>query len=273
MQNFEQKYYESDQFWKAGMVTDEANLNRLNTSIALIPAGTKTLADIGCGNGIFAAMLQQQKPEISSISVDRSETALQHVKTKSQVGDLISLPFADQSFDCVTCLQVLEHIPYPVYDTVLQELSRIAAKNIIISVPFEENTADDITRCPACHATFNIELHLRNYFNADIRQLFSRFGFTCISQQLIQKQNQVYLGIDTYIRFRKRHLVNKGKFQSPLCPVCGYENPEFLLNSSSNTGQNSVAGQPGSGFKALIQKYWPKTTQIASWVIAVYEKA
>lgn len=271
MQSFEQKYYESEEFWKAGMIEDEANTRRLNTSIELVPAGTKTLADIGCGNGVFAWMLQQQKPEIDSLSVDRSETAVKYVRTKSKVGDIVALPFEDKTFDCVTCFQVLEHIPYPVYDTVLNELSRISKKNVIISVPYQEDTENDITKCPACHATFNIELHLRNYFDRDIQELFSKFGFRCIKQQLVEKKNKVYFGVDWYIRFRSGHLRNKGKFRSPLCPVCGFENPSFSLAGSDTTKNNSTA-ESSSGIKGLLKKIWPSKYRTGRWVIGVYER-
>lgn len=272
MQSFEQKYYESEEFWKEGMVADIANTNRLNTSIALVPAGTQTLADIGCGNGIFALMLKEQKPEIDSTSVDRSETALKYVKTKSAVGDIVALPFEDKSFDCVTCFQVLEHIPYPVYETVLNELSRIAKKNVIISVPYRENTENDITKCPACHATFNIELHLRRYIDTDIQQLFSRYGFRCIKQQLIEKRNKTYFGVDWYIHFRNGHLRNKGKFQSPLCPVCGYENPSFKLTENDTPTQSQAEASKAGGLKGFLKKIWPSKYTTVHWVIAVYER-
>lgn len=270
MQSFEQQYYESEQFWKEGMIEDEYNIKRLNTSIELVPKGTATLADIGCGNGIFALLLQSQRPEIDSTSVDRSETAVKRVKTKSKVGDINALPFEDKTFDCVTCFQVLEHIPYPVYDTVLNELARIAKKNVIISVPYQEKTEDDITKCPACHATFNIELHLRNYFDKDIQELFSKFGYKCVKQQLIEKINTNYLGVGWYIKFRNARLKNKGKFQSPLCPICGYENPAFKI-IEENKGPEATQ-QGGGGIKSLLKKLWPTVATKAYWVIGVYER-
>lgn len=264
---FEQQYYESAEFWKEGMVEDDANTDRLNKSVALIPTGTQTLADIGCGNGVFAWLMQQQRAEVDVLSVDRSEAALQHVKTKKIAAEITALPFEDKTFDCVTCFEVLEHIPYPVYDTVLNELTRVSKKHVVISVPYRENTEDDITKCPACYAVFNVELHLRNYFEKDILQLFSKPGFRCVQQQLIEKRNKTYLGIDWYIRFRNRHLQNKGTFRSPLCPVCGYQNQTFHLTGNS-TG---TANQTG-GIKGMLKKWWPTVYKKVYWIIAVYER-
>lgn len=270
MQGFEQQFYESEQVWKEGLREDEYNLKRLNTSIELIPKGTATLADIGCGDGIFGMLLQKQRPEIDSLSVDRSETALKRVKTKKKVGDISALPFEDKTFDCVTCFEVLEHIPYPVYDTVLGELSRIAKKNVIISVPFQEKTENNITKCPACHATFNTVLHVRNFFDKDIQQLFSKFGYKCVHQQLVEKKNTSYLGVNWYIRFRNARLKNKGKFLSPICIVCGYENPAFKTQAA-NQGQ-ATAQQDGGGIKSMLKKLWPTVKTKVYWVIGVYER-
>lgn len=271
MTAFEQQYYESAEFWKEGMVEDEANTDRLNKSVALIPTGTKTLADIGCGNGVFGWLMQQQRAEVDVLSVDRSEAALQHVKTKSKVAEITALPFEDRAFDCVTCFEVLEHIPYPVYDTVLNELTRISKKHVVISVPYRENVEDDITKCPACYAVFNVELHLRNYFDGDIRQLFSKPGFRCVQQQLIEKRNKTYLGIDWYIRFRNRHLRNKGTFRSPVCPVCGYQNQSFHLAKSSDRTEERITKQTG-GVKEMLKKLWPTVNKKVYWIIAVYER-
>jgi len=271
MQSFEQKYYETAEFWKEGMVEDEANTRRLNSSIAILPSDTKTLADIGCGNGVFAKMLQQQRPDIDTLSVDRSETALKYVKTKSKVGDIVALPLEDKTFDCVTCFEVLEHIPYPVYDTVLNELTRISKKYVIISVPYQEKTEYNVTKCPACHAVFNIVLHLRNYFDKDMQELLSKFGFRFVKQQLIEKKNKVYVGVDWYIRFRSGYLRNKGKFRSPICPVCGFENPSFNATGTDPVNNNhTTAG--GGGIKGLLKKIWPTKYRTGHWVIAVYER-
>ena len=53
----------------------------------------------------------------------------------SEQGDILAMPFPDNSFDLVLCLEVLEHLADP--RAGLSELARVSAKDILISVPYE----------------------------------------------------------------------------------------------------------------------------------------
>jgi SAM-dependent methyltransferase len=50
-------------------------------------------------------------------------------------GDATRLPFADDMFDLVLAIEVLEHVPDP--DRALRELRRVGTSTLIASVPFE----------------------------------------------------------------------------------------------------------------------------------------
>lgn len=49
--------------------------------------------------------------------------------------DIQQLSFNDHQFDIVLCQQVLEHVPDPV--KAIKELRRVAARQLIITVPYE----------------------------------------------------------------------------------------------------------------------------------------
>ena len=57
-------------------------------------------------------------------------------ESRAQVlGSVYTLPFADRSFDVVTCLEVLEHLNDP--RAAAEELQRVARKAVVLSVPYE----------------------------------------------------------------------------------------------------------------------------------------
>jgi 2-polyprenyl-3-methyl-5-hydroxy-6-metoxy-1,4-benzoquinol methylase len=50
-------------------------------------------------------------------------------------GSALTLPFADDTFDLVLCIEVLEHLPSP--EQALREIARVASGAVVLSVPWE----------------------------------------------------------------------------------------------------------------------------------------
>jgi ubiquinone/menaquinone biosynthesis C-methylase UbiE len=100
------------------------------------------LLDVGSGRGTFLWPLLEELPDIPVTSIDRRPhrvTDIAAVRTggvrglKTAVADATRLGFADGSFDGVTFLEVLEHIPDP--NAALREAVRVARRFVILSVP------------------------------------------------------------------------------------------------------------------------------------------
>lgn len=107
---------------------------RLEAIEKLIPIGVKTLV-VGCGTGNELYLSKGL-----SVGIDLSLSALLIAKKESRssepliLADACNLPFKDDTFDCVICSEVLEHIPKP--ERAVAELSRVLNRGIaIITVP------------------------------------------------------------------------------------------------------------------------------------------
>ncbi|PLX82185.1 MAG: class I SAM-dependent methyltransferase [Desulfuromonas sp.] len=93
------------------------------------------LLDIGCGWD--AKFLREMEPYIASgVGVDFKAPKLVHGKIRTErlmISD--SLPYADDSFDLVTMLAVLEHLERPA--AILQEIRRIMKPGgeLVVTVP------------------------------------------------------------------------------------------------------------------------------------------
>lgn len=83
------------------------------------------VADIGC----FNAPLRDLLPDCSYVGVDVAGTPDIQLDLDSKV----PLPFQDGEFDCVVCIEVLEHLDNLHF--VFDELIRISKKHVIISLP------------------------------------------------------------------------------------------------------------------------------------------
>lgn len=96
-------------------------------------AGAKRILDVGSGAGQIAGhLLKYADPDAAITCTDLSwqmlRRARQRLKSRRPefvTADLTHLPFADNSFDCVTCGYVLEHLPDPRHG--LSEISRVLA--------------------------------------------------------------------------------------------------------------------------------------------------
>ncbi len=105
--------------------------------------GCKQILDVGCGAGqISRHLVKYADPgagvtcfDLSFGMVRRARRRINHQQFKARhakgttpgfvVADLTRLPFADESFDCITCGYVLEHLPDARLG--LAELSRVLA--------------------------------------------------------------------------------------------------------------------------------------------------
>jgi SAM-dependent methyltransferase len=98
------------------------------------------ILEVGCGEGIVLATLAARLPGTRLDGLELDETALEEARMRCPGatlvrGDACALPFGDQSFDLVVCLEVLEHLPEPV--RALRELRRVARTGCLLSVPHE----------------------------------------------------------------------------------------------------------------------------------------
>ena len=135
------------------------------------------LLDIGTGRGVFLWPLLATFPELPMTCLDRLDyrvADLQAVgaggieRLEAVQGNVTALPFADRSFEVVTMLEVLEHIP----DTrgALAEVCRVASRFVLLSMP---SKADD-----------NPE-HIHLFDQQQVRALLAEQGITRVQVEYV----------------------------------------------------------------------------------------
>ncbi len=74
-----------------------------------------TLLDLGCSSGSFLEFLKGESWELYGIEVSTDCANRAEARTGAHVfvGDIIDAPFPPESFDVITCLDVLEHLYEP----------------------------------------------------------------------------------------------------------------------------------------------------------------
>ncbi len=104
------------------------------------PLAGKQCLDVGCGDGKFASSLVASAAEVTGIDI--SEKALRFAQclvpeVRFLKMDVTNLQFSDESFDVVTCLDTLEHLPDSEVRKAIVEMSRVLKRDghLIVSVP------------------------------------------------------------------------------------------------------------------------------------------
>lgn len=97
--------------------------------------------DVGLGAGQFVNAVARAHSFDEIHGVDRirftkylelDERIVRHERS------IVDLPFPDDHFDVVTCMEVLEHLPDDAYEVGIAELRRVCGGQLLMSVPFEE---------------------------------------------------------------------------------------------------------------------------------------
>jgi ubiquinone/menaquinone biosynthesis C-methylase UbiE len=266
MKDKEIAHYGNETLWKR-LSLSETNRERIQKTVEMIPKDVNSIADIGCGSGLFLNYIKENRNIPKLIGIDFSEDSMKMLKTDKKVGDITNIPLQDSSYDLVCALEVLEHLDLKEYKKGKEELARVAKKYILISVPFAETLEDDFVKCPECKTHFNKSHHKRTFDEQKVKALFESQGFRSTEIRYISKRNMYFI-LTPIFKWYKR-ITGKLLTEGIVCPVCGYEVKKEIKKEGIPTGKKRSSAV--SNLSSFLKKIWPKK-HTYKWIASLYAK-
>ncbi len=168
--------------------------------VTLCPENAKTLLDVGCSEGNFAAHLKMTKNveawgiEMMESHAKKAVSKLDKVLIGTCESQIRKLP--DQYFDVIYFNDVLEHLTDP--NVVLQSIKAKLSPNgvLISSIPnirYHKVLKDLIIKRDFKYANDGVmdNTHLRWFTSKSIQRMYADCGFEIISHQGINKTKSI----------------------------------------------------------------------------------
>src|SRR5664280_3005443 len=125
----------------------EHEKSRTDDLMRLLPRGRSSVLDIGAHDGFFSRLLTQHFETVAALDLEMP--TFDYPRVINVEGDATRLQFPDSAFDCVFCAEVLEHIP--ALEDACREIARVARHEIVIGVPYKQDTRiGRTTTCQQC---------------------------------------------------------------------------------------------------------------------------
>ena len=161
--------------------------------LRLLPKGRDSVLDIGARDGHFSKLLTEHFRCVTAL--DLTKPTFEYPGVATAAGDVTRLQFQDNSFDCVFCAEVLEHVP--AIEQACREIARVARHEVIIGVPFRQDTRLGRTTCRSCGRTNPPWGHVNEFDEHRLRELFP--DLSILDQSFVGTNRQSTNGFSTLL--------------------------------------------------------------------------
>ena len=171
--------------WQGEYFSKQVGVGVVNFLRYLVPLDGRTL-DYGCGPGHLIESLLDSGVRCEAIDFSPETVAIANKRfsgnplwggAKACSGS--SLPFPDNTFDLIICVETIEHLLPAQIDTTFRELRRILKPGVgklFITTPNSEDLEKNYVYCAECGAVMHRRQHLRCFTRATLVELLHDCG-------------------------------------------------------------------------------------------------
>ncbi len=130
--------------------------------------------DVGAGNGAlmknFRRYFKGYGPFIEGIDIAPKDAIVKE-------GDCTNINYSDNTFDCIFCTDVIEHLRDDDLALCITEITRVLQKGgiLVLTTNNQENLSQRIISCPNCSRRFHATGHCQTFDKERIRAILKDF--------------------------------------------------------------------------------------------------
>jgi SAM-dependent methyltransferase len=94
----------------------------------IISLNPRKILEVGVGSGFVSGYLKERNINVITLDIDKRLNPV-------IIGNVLNLPFKENSFDVIVCCEVLEHLDYENFYSSILEISRVSRAYVILSMP------------------------------------------------------------------------------------------------------------------------------------------
>lgn len=158
-----------------------------------MPRNRHSVLDVGARDGYFSKLLTDYFQSVTALDLISPE--IDHPRVTSVSGDVTRLTFQDGQFDSVFCAEVLEHIPD--LEQACSEIARVAKRDLIIGVPYRQDTRLGRTTCQECTRVNPPWGHINVFTESRLEKLFP--GFEPVSTSYVGESKECTNQLSTWL--------------------------------------------------------------------------
>jgi hypothetical protein len=223
-----------------------------------LPKGLNSVLEIGAWDGHYSRLLTKYFKTVTAIDLEYPQFQIDRVITAK--GNVTCLDFPDNSFDCVFCTEVLEHIPE--IEKACHEISRVAKGYVIVGVPYKQDIRVGRTTCLSCGKINPPWRHMNTFDEIGLKTLFAALNPVLLSYVGTNKSRTNCLS--TWLMDLAGNPWGTYNQEEP-CIKCGAK-LVVPINRSINRNICSAVAHRINRIQSIFVEPWP------NWIHVVFQK-